>query len=545
MKRSTLIHTLGFAALGVLLSTGCQAEESIASDLPDLSKMNILFLCPEDWTAEAIGAYGNDEVITPNIDAFAEESLLFTKAYNQNPVCNPSRSSFNTGLRPETTGVLSNPNSFDENIPEWATTIGESLKDHPIKTYLVGKLFHHNWDAVKQVNAFDGVFGYTPEDYPGRKLGYKVPKGTPPNPDKEWVYTSDLEWDAKMVEAMKIRKKLWATAEKGSEQWEEGRKVFQDLSAEVIGDSGKIEERDSDGIKARVVANLIREHGRSGEQFFITYGSSRPHTPLIAPQKYFDMYDPSTLTLTPAQEELDTNIPPVAKRFGRNWDIFKIREATPEREREALRAYYACATYIDDQIGLMLDALEEAGVADNTIVIFTADHGFHLGEHGMWSKISLFEQSTRVPLIIRIPGVTQGEMTDAIVELVDLYPTILDALNLPDPHDKLEGISMLPVIEDPDRDWKEAAFTTCRQGWLFGRSVRTESHRYTEWVKYEERDEATPNVQFYEFYNLKEDPWEQNNLAGLEAHAEAQQAMAARLDAGWEAALPPGISKIN
>lgn len=524
--------TLGIVAFGSLC--GAMATD----ELPDLSKMNILFLTPEDWSAEAISVYGNDEVITPNLERLAETSTVFTKAYNQNPVCNPSRTSFNTGLRPETTGVFGNPDAFDENVPEWATTIGESLKDHEIQTFLVGKLFHHNWDVVEEVNAFDGVYGYTPENFPGKKLRYKIPKGTPQNPEKEWVYTSDLEWDAKMVEAMKVREKLWADAEKGSEQWEEGRRVFQNLSAEIIGDSGNIEERDPDAKKARLVANLIRDFGETGEQFFITYGSSRPHTPLIAPQKYFDMYDPSELTLTPAQEELDRNIPPPAKRYGNNWDIFKVREATPEREREALRAYYACSTYIDDQVGVMLDALDEAGVADNTIIIFTSDHGFHLGEHGMWSKISLFEQATRVPLIVRIPGVTKGEMTDAIVELVDLYPTILDILDLPPPHDKLEGISLLPVIEDPERDWKEAAFTTCRQGRFFGRSVRTDSHRYTEWIKYEDRYEEDPEVFYYELYDLEDDRWEQNNLAGTEEGEEKQAEMAALLDGGWEEALP-------
>ncbi len=257
----------------IVAIAGCPPFIGCAEPKPDLSKMNILFICPEDWSAEAISVYGNDEVITPNLEEFAKSATIFNKAYNQNPVCNPSRSSFNTGLRPETTGVLSNPDEFDKNVPEWATTIGESLKAHPIQTFLVGKLFHHNWDAVQQVNAFDGVYGYTPENYHGEKLEYSIPKGTPPNPEKNWVYTSDLEWDAKMIEAMKVREKLWANAEKGSTEWEEGRRVFQDLSAEIIGDSGNIEERDPDAKKARLVAELIRDFGQSREQFFITYGS--------------------------------------------------------------------------------------------------------------------------------------------------------------------------------------------------------------------------------------------------------------------------------
>jgi uncharacterized sulfatase len=286
------------------------------------------------------------------------------------------------------------------------------------------------------------------EGYKGRVIEYSIPKGTPPNPPKAWTYTSDLDWDAKMIEAMKVRKELWANAVKGSEQWERGREVFQTLSAELIGDSGDIEERNSDGVKARVVANLIREHADSGEQFFITYGSSRPHTPLIAPMKYFDLYDPSTLELSKARKELDQDIPSVAKRHGRNWDIFKIRKETTKQAQAAIHAYYACASFIDDQIGLILEALEESGQADNTIVIFTSDHGFHLGEHGMWSKISLFEQATRVPMIVRIPGVTDGAICREIVELVDLYPTLCDMLGLELPHDKLEGFSFLPLCRN-------------------------------------------------------------------------------------------------
>lgn len=508
------------------------------AELPDLSKMNILFLCPEDWSAAAIGAYGNEQVQTPNLDEFAQAGTLFTKVYCQNPVCNPSRSSFNTGLRSDTTRVFSNDDKFQKILPVWATTIGETLKEHPIQTYMIGKLFHHNWDAAEQSGAYDGIYNNPPEGYQGRVLKYSVPNGTPPNPPKTWTYTSDLEWDAKMIEAMEVREELWATAPKGSEQWDKGREVFQILQAELIGDSGDIEERNPDGKKARVIANLIREHAASGEQFFITYGSSRPHTPLVAPQKYFDLYDPSTLELTKAPKELDKNIPPVAKRHGRNWDIFKIREETTEQAQAAIHAYYACASFIDDQIGLMLDVLEESGLADNTIVIFTSDHGFHLGEHGMWSKISLFEQATRVPLIVRIPGVTDGATCGEIVELVDLYPTLCDLLGLELPHDKLEGISFLPLLETPDRAWKKAAFTVCRQGKHLGVSVRTKSHRYTEWIDYADRDNDDAVVRFAELYHLEADALEQDNLADRIEYTPKRKELAGLLDDGWEHALP-------
>ena len=526
--------------LSALVLTQFISVGVLQAALPDLSKMNILFLCPEDWSAAAIGAYGNEQVKTPNLDEFAKTGTLFTKAYCQNPVCNPSRSSFNTGLRSDTTRVFSNADKFQEVIPNWATTIGETLKSHPIKTYMIGKLFHHNWDAIVQSSAYDGMLKYgKQEGYKGRVVEYSIPKDTPPNPPKTWTYTSDLDWDAKMIEAMKVRKELWANAVKGSEQWERGREVFQTLSAELIGDSGDIEERNSDGVKARVVANLIREHAESGEQFFITYGSSRPHTPLIAPKKYFDLYDPSTLELTEARKELDQDIPSVAKRHGRNWDIFKIREETPEQAQAAIHAYYACASFIDDQIGLMLEALEESGQADNTIVILTSDHGFHLGEHGMWSKISLFEQATRVPMIVRIPGVTVGATCGEIVELVDLYPTLCDMVGLDLPHEKLEGISFLPLVETPDIAWKKAAFILCRQGKHLGRSIRTKSHRYTEWIDYADRDDDHAIVRFTELYHLDLDELEQVNLANRIEYAPKRRELAELLSEGWESALPP------
>jgi uncharacterized sulfatase len=531
MKTTTACLSFGTVA-GILLAHPLEAG------LPDLSKMNILFICPEDWSAEAIGAYGNKEVRTPNLDKLATESTVFTKAYCQNPVCNPSRSSFLTGLRSETSGIFANPDRFESTIPEWAVSLPETLQRHPIRTYMIGKLFHHNWEAKPQVQAFDGIYRNAPKGYQGRVLQYAIPKGTPQNPPRNWTFAPDPEWDRKLIQASERRAELWEDAPKGSRQWDEGRRIFQDLSAEVVGESGDIAERNADGRLARVTAELVREHGRNGRQFFISVGFSRPHTPLRAPAEYFDLYDPKSLTLTHAKPELDSDIPPVAKRFGRNWDLFKIRARTPEAERTALHGYYACASFIDDQIGLILKALDAAGTADQTIVIFTSDHGFHLGEHGMWSKISLFEQSTRVPLMVRIPGVTGGASSQAIVELVDLYPTLCEVLGIDKPHDRLEGISLLPVIENPSRHWKKAAFTDCKQGQYLGRSVRTRSCRYTEWVEFNKRDEDDGPVRFKELYDLETDPLEQHNLVGQPASASLEEKMAALLKNGWRHALP-------
>lgn len=230
---------------------------------------------------------------------------------------------------------------------------------------------------------------------------------------------------------------------------------------------------------------------------------------------------------------------------GCNYDIFnglypKFAQ-TPVREREALAAYYACASYVDAQIGLVLAGLEGAGLAENTIVVFFSDHGFQLGEHGMWSKFSLFEQSTRVPLIVRMPGAAgNGRATDAMVELVDVLPTLAEWWGLPrDP--RWEGDSFAPLVQQPVQPWKEAVFATIPISGL-GRMVRTPGWRYSEWRKDTALPGKTPPVA-RELYDLQKDPWEQINLADDPAHTAKAAEMAARLQAGWQAARPPGAGK--
>jgi arylsulfatase A-like enzyme len=313
----------------------------------------------------------------------------------------------------------------------------------------------------------------------------------------------------------------------------------------MIGDSGLPEEAMEDGRIARRTVELLGELAQRPEAarvpFFLSVGFYATHTPLLAPKKYVDLYDPAAMELSLAQPEKDVDVPAVARRMGRNYDIFNGLypqfAQTPEREREALAAYYACATYVDAQIGLVLEGLEAAGLADNTIVVLFSDHGFQLGEHGMWSKFSLFEQSTRVPLIVRLPGAAgNGRSSEAMVELVDVLPTLADWWNLPrDP--RWEGDSFASLVNDPDQPWKEAVFATIPINGL-GRMVRTADWRYSEWRK----DKALPGdtpPEAKELYNLINDPLEQRNLAGDPAYRGIAAEMARRLQAGWQAARPP------
>jgi len=256
---------------------------------------------------------------------------------------------------------------------------------------------------------------------------------------------------------------------------------------------------------------------------------------LRCPKEYLDLYEFDQIPAPEAPAEKDRGIPAVAKRLGLNYDIFNRNYKHPvssEAARRAVMAYYACSSFVDSQIGLVLEALDREGLKDSTIVIIFSDHGFQLGEHGLWSKYTLFEQSTRVPLLVRVPGAAaNGAVCDQIVELVDLVPTLCELLNMSRPAN-LEGTSIVPLLSRPGQPWKKAAFTVCPIAGYVGRSVRTKRWRYAEWQS--KKTDASE----IELYDLKADPWEQNNLADDPERAKQVARLAALLKGGWRAALP-------
>ncbi len=296
------------------------------------------------------------------------------------------------------------------------------------------------------------------------------------------------------------------------------------------GSSGLSDEQEADGKYARTAVAMLEEFARNGErQFFLSLGSSRPHTPLICPQKYIDMYDPRKIPLPHAPRAADQGVPDLAVRFGRSADIWMSRKPSDDEVKATIAAYYGCVTFLDTQLGLVLDSLEKSGLADNTIVIFFSDHGFHLGEHGHWSKYTLFEQSTRVPVIVHIPGnASNGSRCDEIIELVDLVPTMGELLGMAVPA-KLEGTSFVPLLRNPAQPWKKAAFSVYGNEGQYN-SVRTKQHRYTEW----KHDGAI----IKELYDTVADPWETVNLADNAKVGEKQAELTELLHQGWSAALP-------
>lgn len=488
------------AIWGVVLAT---CFVGATEGLPDTSKMNVLLIDIEDCNAAALGCYGNPICKTPNLDRFVTTAVRFDRAYVQAVCCNPSRASFLTGLRPLTTRVTRNDQEMDAHLPEGVLTLPEYLKAKGFYLAVIGKLFHRTDYAEKQLSVFDRIEMYTPP--PGWKGPGPIVKFPPvPRP---------ADWEP-------------PPKDEKSKEYREWRRRQSDR----YGDSGRTREQEGDYRMAATAVALLKEFAQSNRQFFLAVAQSRPHTPLIAPRQYIEMYDPSKIPDPPAPPETLVNFPYPKRAFGGNPDIFTLKQPTLQQAKEAIAAYYACLSMVDDNVGMVLKALEETGLDKNTIVIVLGDHGFHLGDHGFWSKYSMLEATHRAPLIVRVPGApANGQACDQIVEFVDLVPTLGELLKLDLP-ENLEGISFAPLLVNPKRPWKKAAFIVEDDGDAFGQCVRTKKYSYMEFQK-----GAIPAA----LYDLEKDPWETKNVVDDPAYQEIRKSMADLLHAGWKAALPP------
>lgn len=456
------------------LSTGLKAGAAAAFTtglLPNLDartteRYNVLFIIVDDLRP-MLGCYGYPEMHTPNIDALAQRGTLFSRAYCQNPLCHPSRTSMLTGLRPETTNVLSNTANFREKLPD-AVTLPQHFKAAGYHTQSVGKIGHN-------VAAHDDAYSWS------------VPSWLP-----LWIPFNPL-----LIPA-------WRSLD------------FEDNDL-------------SDGRTAEHAASVLTELQHT--RFFLAVGFEKPHLPFYAPQKYYDLYREKDFML-PGTSALPTNTPAIANNKLDGLREYKdIPDEGPLSEAkilELIRAYAASTSYMDAQVGRVLQQLNTLGLSQNTIVVFVGDHGFHLGEHGTWRKNTLFEVALRSPLIISVPG-QRFNQTSALTELVDIYPTLCDACQLPIPAE-LEGISLMPVITEPVRPWKTAAFSELRRAGIGGRSIRTTQYRYTEWGDRGRRGR--------ELYDYDADPDETVNIADFPENAELVALLSVQLHAGWRAALP-------
>jgi arylsulfatase A-like enzyme len=465
--------------------------------MPQTSKMNILFIIAEDWSANTPGCYGNPICKTPNLDRFATSALRFDSAYVQAVCCNPSRTSFLTGLRPLTSRVWNNSQVMGQRLPSGTVTLPELLKKRGFYTAVIGKFFHTVEYAEKQLLAFDRIESY------GKPPGWEGPGPILKFPPVKRAQRDPAPKDQKSKEYREWRAR----------------------SSDRYGDSGLAPEEEGDYRNAQIACALLKEFAQTKKQFFLSVHQSRPHTPLIAPKKYIDMYDPAKIPDPPAPPKVETSLYPRRVTVG-NPDIFMNRQPTPQQVKETIAAYYACVSFIDSNIGMVLDELEKQGLAKNTIVFIMGDHGFHLGDHGFWSKYSMLESTRRAPLWVRVPGgPANGQVCREFVEFVDFIPTVGELVGLDLPSN-LEGVSFVPLLSNPNQPWKKAVFMVENET---NQVVRTRRFSYLEFGK-----GPVPAALF----DLEKDPWETVNLADDPAYGNARQELAQLLKAGWKAALP-------
>ena len=415
---------------------------------------NVLFIVSDDLNCD-LGCYGDKVVKSPNIDRLAASGVRFDRAYVQYTVCNPSRASFLTGLRPTTTKVMDNATHFRKTLPD-AVTLPELFSKNGYEAIGLGKVFHRGLspdDAKKEMDdpkSFDRVF-YGKTTTAGNKgEGRNLTGGALP-----WC--------------------RWLAA-------------------------GGADTEQADGQLADEAVKLLGE--KRDKPQFLAVGFYRPHDPFQSPKKYFDLYDLSKLDLPKSP---DGYKPPYPLSLGGGAFKDAFDAFTDKERREFLHAYYAGVSFMDAQVGRLLDALDKNKLSENTIVVFLSDHGYELGVRNWWNKNTLFERSCRTPLIVRMPGAKgNGKPTAALAEFIDIYPTLADICALKDVPKRLEGASFRKLLDDPSRKHKEAALTVIKRGPVLGRSVRTEKYRYTEW---------DGGIKGAELYDHTADPGEWINLA--------------------------------
>ena len=432
---------------------GCTPAEE-----PPPAKPNILFIAIDDLNDWVGPLGGHPQIQTPAMDSLAARGVTFTNAHTQSPLCNPSRTALMTGMRPSTTGIYGLAPWFREVADlKDLTSLPDYLEQHGYRTYSTGKIYHGRYGRGENDTEFD-------------ELG--PPAGVGARPEEKLVNTPQnhplMDW--------------------GTFPHEDEEKGDWQVASWAVETLGKLRETPDE------------------DPFFLSVGFFLPHVPCYVTQKWYDMYPEESLELPPMQRDDRDDTP----RFSwyLHWKLPEPRLRFLEEENQwknLVRSYLASISFVDSQVGRVLDALEASGKADNTVVVLWSDHGWHLGEKLITGKNTLWDRSTRVPLIFAGPGIVQGEKTNRPAELIDMYPTLLELAGLP-AKDDLEGLSLAPQLADPQAPRDRPAITTHNHD---NHGVRSERWRY---ITYADGSE--------ELYDMEADPNEWNNLAGDEQYAE-------------------------
>jgi len=488
----SIVAALMSVALALLVCITANAQPASARTKP-----NVLFIAVDDLRPE-LGCYGTDEIVTPNIDKLAADAVTFTRAYCQQAVCNPSRVSLMTGLRPDSVRVWDLVTDFRDTVPD-VVTLPQQFMKHGYYALSFGKIYHNPLP-----------------DNPSWSEPHAWPKDaslwSPQARQRLNDYRAKMRADGKSEAAVR---RMRAAA----------------VEIVDVPDSKHI-----DGAIADQALAAMRRLAKKEQPFFLAAGFIRPHLPFVVPRKYWELYDREEIKLAD-NASLPINAPAMAMNT-----MYELRDymdyadtpgprtgpLTDAQQRELKHGYYASVSFIDAQVGRLLSELDALGLADNTIVVLWGDHGWKLGEHRSWCKQTNYEVDVRAPLIIRSPGVkASGEKSDALVEFVDVYPTLCELAALPLP-DHLEGKSLAPLLDDPDRAVKDTAFSQFprrHQGREYmGYTMRTDRYRYVEW-----KDRRTGAVFATELYDHLDDPGENQNVAALPENRELVPKLSAKM----------------
>lgn len=526
MRRAISLFLLSF----ILLSQAC-AQKNIANKSKGTKaksvkpakvpaqKYNILFIAVDDLKPD-IRSFGFPETKTPGIDKLATTSTIFTSAYCQQAVCGPTRASLLTGLRPDKTQVWDLQTMIRDKNPD-VVTLPQLFKQNGYQTIGMGKIFDPR-SVDKEADALSWSVPYK-KKFP-LAAGYE-----------------DLAYETYQSADIKAKEKAGIKMGGGEEAKSEVKVSTENLDVP--------DDAYMDGAMTNYAVKQIKELKTSTTPFFMAVGFKKPHLPFVAPKKYWDLYDRNKVSLAVWQKK-SINGPDVAyhnsgemrsfndivpvENGGKKSDLLQLPEA---KQRELIHGYYACISYIDAQIGKLVDALKENGLDKNTIIVIWGDHGWHLGDHSLWNKHSNFEQAARAPLLLYVPGITNGKNYIQPVEFVDIYPTLCELTGLP-VASYLDGKSLVSALKDNNAKVKDFAISQYPRGAgkgareTMGYSLRNKQYRYTEWVG-NFFNTAKPfnvaDVKAVELYDLVNDPNETNNLAADPKMKEVVDELAAQL----------------
>ena len=495
----------------VVLIIGCSQKNSY-------QKKNVLFIVVDDLKP-LIGSYGYGEIISPNIDKLASEGVLFSKAYAQQAICTASRMSFITGKRPDYTKIWDLSTKLRETRPD-ITTIPQYFKENGYETVGMGKVMHgaSNNDPQSWTMPFISNENFDYAD------GYKMPANLYQSPEIH------KKWDS-----LQTALDADSNADRG---WFAFNSVMKSAGLRPLTENLDVPDNAyADGASTFKTIELLNQFKKENKNFFLTIGFQKPHLPFTPPKKYWDLYDRNKIDLAEFQKKSDGS---PLEAYHQSGELRNYHDAEPsmdengivneDKQRELIHGYMASVSFIDAQLGLILNHLKSLGMDKNTVVIFFGDHGWHLGDHGLWNKHSNFEEATRTPLIFKSPDIEGGFINDSPVELLDIFPTICNLAGIPIPED-LDGVSLVPILDKKSESLKEFAISQYPRRCnvmrsvigrypddctLMGYAVRNDRYRYIAWVSGNFEDRSSFNndkIIMEELYDYEIDPLETRSFS--------------------------------